>query len=93
MAGDGPHLPLEAGRLVGVAVVDQHVGRRADQRRAETGRKVQPGIGQFGGVAGADHQRAVGPSLFQGRIAADVVAMAVRVQNGRRRSPAAPDGG
>ena len=67
--GMAPHLPLEAGRLVGVAVVDDHVGRRADQRHAEAGRKVQPGIGQFGGVAGADHQRAIGPSLLHGRVA------------------------
>ena len=51
---------------------------------AVAGRKVQFGVGQLGRVAVSDNQRAIGPALLHSRISRDMVAMPVRVQNGRR---------
>ena len=42
------------------------------------------GVGQLGGLGGADHQRAVGPALLQRGVAPDMVAVAVRVEDSGR---------
>ena len=39
----------------------------------------------FAGIADADDQGAVGPAVLDRRVAADVVAVAVRDEDGRRR--------
>ena len=78
MARDLQHFQLEPGGAIDFALVEQHVSRRADQRQAVLAERFNSGIGQLGGVAAADDQRNLGPTPLQRRVAADVVAVAVR---------------
>ena len=49
--------------------------------------RLQLRIGQLRRVAHADHQRARGPAVLQRGVAGDVVAVAVRAEDGSRREP------
>ena len=77
----------EAGDRHDLAVVEQPVGRRADQPHAECGREIARRVGQLRGVAAADQDRQPRPAVAEGGVAGDVVGVAVGEED-RRRLPA-----
>jgi hypothetical protein len=75
------HLKPHSGRLNDVAFAEQSVGRRADNRQPERRAEVGLRVGQQVGLVDPDDQRGVGERRLQGRVPADVVRVAVRVQD------------
>ena len=86
MSGHLKYFQLESGSLKHVSILEQLVRRRAQYIQAKRTRQVLDGIGQLDGIPCANYERTCGPSLFQRVISGNVICVAVRVQNGRRRA-------
>ena len=77
-----------AADLDDVAALEQAVGLGALDEGPEHDREVLDGAGEHGGVAGADGDDDVGPPGLEGGVGEDVVAVAVRVDEGVRHEAA-----
>jgi hypothetical protein len=84
VAGYLQHFEANAGNLDHVALTDNAVGRRAGDREAEWRAQVGERVRQHERVAGADDKWCFRERLLQRRVPADMVGVAVRVEDCRR---------
>ena len=81
VARDGDDGEGEAGEFEGFAVVEETIRRRAAQGQPERAGEIASRVGQFRGVVAADQDWQGGPSLPEGRVAGDMVGVAMGEQD------------
>ncbi len=96
MAGRMPwhieHLQADSRRLDDISLSNQRVRRWARDRHAEGSTQVGVGIGQQVCFLRTDDEWSLRERLFEGAVAADMIPMAVGVeQRGRRQFPVAEE--
>ena len=79
------HFESHPRRLHHVAFLHHTVGRRTDDAEAERRAQVQVGAGQERRIVGADDERGGGERLLHRLVAGDMVGVAVRIEDRRRR--------
>ena len=81
MAGKIQHLPTELGRLHHIALAHPAVGRRTDDGHAKRLKfHIGAGIAEQLRFILPGNQRCVRKRRFQGRVAGDVIGVAMRVE-------------